>query len=93
MVTNFVQQQRKQQILLFAFVAVMFVIGGIIWFRFFYESAEELSVTQVPSTILDLPINFPMLEHPIFDQLKTFRDPFPKAPEDKGRVNPYVPVE
>ena len=86
------KQKRKQQYLIFAFVAIIIVTFFVLWKGFFSGEGEKGkggSVSEA-SPPRQVKINFELLESSAVKELQPF-EKVPPLEELEGRENPFVP--
>ena len=87
---KFVQQQKTRQMYLIAtFVAIIVVIGVILWFGFLKEERVTRSTVVVP--MREVKIDFEFLKSQEMKDLQVFKEVSPFGGE-KGRENPFLSI-
>lgn len=94
----FVQQNKKQKILIFILVACLIITGLVLWFGFFSPSQPSSQDYIAENTITiqnEIEIDFSVLENPLLKELQPFSEIQPLANSTstggKGRQNPFLP--
>lgn len=100
----FVQQNKKQKVLIFILIAALLVTGVVVWQGFSGEQKTGQEVFLEENTALsqdDININFEIFKNPLLKDFQEFSEIEPLnestttvggvAPEKRGRENPFLP--
>jgi len=86
------EQEKKQKMLLFVFVVVIFITGLILWKGYFKPTpSEEVSMTEFLEEKREIKIDLKILEHPLWKDLKSLPEISPPSEEEIGKENPFSP--
>ena len=77
MAITFVQQKKRQQILVFVVAGMAIITLFVLWFGFFSSAPREASSSFSLPSPREVSIDFGVFENPVFQEL----------------VNPFAPVE
>ena len=91
MAINFLQQKKKQKIVLVGFVLVVLVTSVVLW-RGFFTTAQVPQILQSSGgqSFKRADIDFTLFTNPIFEKIPAPLPPAP-FPENIGRANPFLP--
>lgn len=94
----FVQQNKKQKVLLFILIGSLIITALVVWYGFFREekSATELYIEEnTEASQEEVKINFSVLKNPLLKELQPFSEIQPlgssSTPGTAGRENPFIP--
>ena len=89
MAITFVQQKRRQQIL-------VFIVGGmaaltllVLWFGFFASAPKEAGSSFFLPAPRETTIDFTVFENPVFQELGSPSVP-PEVPAETEKPNPFI---
>ncbi len=86
------EQEKKQKMLLFVFVVIIFVTGLILWKGYFKPaSSEEVSIPEFLEKKREIKIDLEVLDHPLWKDLKPLPEISPPSKEEIGKENPFLP--
>ncbi len=101
MAISFIQKQKKQKYLSFVLIAIIVIMGFVVWFGYFQTSQPKLlSGTAQTKVIKKIEIDFSVLKSPIlkilepFDEIGSYQAATSAEyalPEKVGRDNPFIP--
>jgi len=86
---KFVQEKKKQKYLILVFVAVLLIIGIVLWFGFF-KKEPSVSPVAFSVSLREIKIDFELLESSAFKELQPFGE-ISSFEEKTGRNNPFLP--
>jgi hypothetical protein len=97
----FVQQNKKQKILIFILVSCLVLTGLVLWLGFFspsQPSSQDYITENTENTDLssdEIEIEFDVLKNPLLKELQPFSEIQPlensTSTGGKGRQNPFLP--
>ena len=91
MALNFLQQKKKQKIVLAGLVIVILITSVVLWRGFFTtESSIEIRQSSGLQSLKRANIDFSLFDNPIFERIQAPPPPAP-LPENIGRENPFLP--
>jgi len=90
MAVNFRQEKKKQKYLIGVIFVVVLITLAVLYFGVFEKEKPAVISMQPTDLVQEVKVDFSVLEHPFFDQIK----PFQKIPDFEGgigRINPFLP--
>lgn len=93
----FIEQQKRQQYLLFAFIFIVLVTLIVIWRGFLVQPPPKEAEVSVPAkpVLPEIKIDFNLFEDPFFENVQEFPTILPfEATGDfqLGRENPFIEI-
>jgi len=85
-----IKEKKKQQYLVFALLAVVFITAAVLWFGFFNKDGQTSAGTSASIPRRDVNINFGFLQSQQLNDLIPFES-VPPLEGETGRSNPFLP--
>ena len=89
MAITFVQQKKRQQILVFIVAGTAIVSLLMLWFGFFVSVPKEASSSFSLPPPREIGIDFGVFENPVFQELGSPAAPL-EVPEKTEKTNPFI---
>ena len=89
MAITFVQQKKRQQILIFIVVGVAIVTLFVLWFGFFVSAPKEASSSFFLPAPRETSVDFTIFESPVFQELGSPFAPL-EVPVKTEKANPFI---
>lgn len=86
---TFVQQKRRQQILIFIVVGMAVFTLLVLWFGFFASTPKEAGSSFFLPTPREVSIDFTVFETPVFQELGSPLAPL-ELPAKTEKANPFI---
>ncbi|MBI2452911.1 MAG: hypothetical protein HYV55_01660 [Parcubacteria group bacterium] len=89
MAITFIQQKKRQQILVFLVAGMAILALLVLWFGFFSSAPREASSSFSLPSPREVSIDFGVFENPVFQELGS---PFPpvEVPAKTEKANPFI---
>jgi len=94
----FVQQNKKQKVLLLVLILSLVAIAAVIWYGFFRNERPAADIYLEENVNLveeDIKIDFKVLENPLLKELQPYSEIQPLGSDgstgSQGRQNPFLP--
>ncbi len=89
MAITFVQQKKRQQIMVFVVAGVAMVTLLVLWFGFFASAPKEASSSFFLPAPRETSVNFAVFEDPVFQELGSPFAPL-EVPAKTEKANPFI---
>ena len=94
----YIQHKKIQRYFILVFLAVLLLMGFVVWKGFFSGDKTVVSEEKVTTSREETKINFEIFKSPIFQSLQPFSEiqPFQESTttnEKMGRENPFLPYQ
>ncbi len=89
MAITFVQQKKRQQILVFIVAGTAILTLFVLWFGFFSSAPKEASSSFSLPSPREISIDFGVFENPVFQELGSPAVPL-EVPAKTEKANPFI---
>ena len=86
---EFLEQVKRQRLLLLVFLIILAAISLVIWRGFFIKEGLPIEEVSKPAITKKIEINFQILQNPLLEEFQPFEEITPFE-EKTGRENPFM---